>query len=157
MTIIAARTDDARAAVVQFIADRTGSTPQELVGDMPFEALCTFRAARPMGALLYSNHRGHSIELSAAGRPGWLTPGVVREIFRYPFEQLGCYNVLSFVKRSNSASRELCKRLGYQQLCMIRTGGRRADDMILYVMSRPSCRWLIDEKRTKNPRPLRTL
>lgn len=153
--IVRAETPEAQAAILRFIAERVGCAPFDLVGNLPFEALATFCRGKPRGALLYTNYRAGNIELSAAGKSGWLTPGVVKEIFRYPFVQLNCHNVLSFVKRSNEPSRELCRRLGYQESCVIR-GARRADDTVLYVMNRHSCRWIqTDERSSKSSRSLR--
>jgi L-amino acid N-acyltransferase YncA len=99
-----------------------------------------------MGAVLYTNYRGHSIEVLAAGEPGWLTRGTIQAAFYYPFVTLGVWNVLTMINRSNAPSRELNRRLGFVELCVIETGGHRGEDIILYSMTREKCLWVTDDR-----------
>ncbi len=141
-----ARTLEERSVLAAYLASKIGMTPQALVGQMPFEAAAVLRCGRPMGAVLYSNFRGHSIEMVAAGEAGWLTRATIQAAFAYPFIQLGCWTVLTMVSRSNAASRELQRRLGFTELCAIRTGAGKSEDIILYGMTRDKCLWISPER-----------
>jgi hypothetical protein len=46
------------------------------------------------------------------------------------------------VNRTNAESRELTRRLGFTELCVIETNGNKSDDVILYSMTRNKCLWL---------------
>lgn len=137
-----ASTTEEKAFIVGYLAAKIGSTPQSLVGQMPFEAAIMSRAGRPMGAILYVNYRTHSVEMMAAGEPGWITRANIQAALHYPFCHLGCWTVITMVNRSNAESRELQRRLGFTELCVIETGMGKSNDTILYSMSRDKCLWL---------------
>lgn len=137
-----ARTEDARATLVAYLASKVGVTPFDLVGHMPFEVVSVTRVGRPMGAIMYLNYRGTSIEMIGAGEPGWLTRGSLRAMFGYPFLQLKCWTVIVNVKRSNVKSRKLVQKLGFVELGVIESGPSKSDDVILYKMTRDRCIWL---------------
>lgn len=137
-----ARSTEERAILVAYLAAKIGCTAQDLVGQMPFEVAKVTRGGFAAGVVLYTNYRRYSIEMMAAGEPGWITRGAIQAAFYYPFVQLGCWQVLANVRRANAASRELQRRLGFTELCVIETGGPRADDVVLYGMSRSKCLWL---------------
>lgn len=137
-----AKTIEERAVLVGYLASKLGIMPQALVGQMPFEAAAIIRNGRPVGAVLYTNYRQYSIEMTAAGEPGWLTRADIRNAFYYPFIDLGCWTVLTMINRSNTASRELNRRLGFTELCVVETGVGKAGDVIMYGMSRNKCTWL---------------
>lgn len=131
-----------RAVLLDYLSGKTGVTPQALIGTLPFQIASVLRAGRPMGAVLYTNYRQFSVEMIAAGEPGWLTRAAIRSAFHYPFAVLGVWTVMTMTNRQNAASRELQKRLGFTEQCVIRTSTRKADDMVLYSMARDRCRWL---------------
>jgi len=139
-----ARTMEEKSAVLAYLASKIGSTPEGLVGHMPFEATWTLLNGQPRGALLYTNYRvgSNSIEMSAAGESGWLTMKVIKAMFGYPFRQLDCWNLLIMIKRNNTISREISKRLGFTELCVIECGSGKINDTILYSMTRDKCRWI---------------
>jgi hypothetical protein len=140
--IKSATTLEEKAVLVAYIASKIGTTPQRLVGQMPFEVFATIRDGKPTGALLYSNYRGTSIEMSAAGENGWLTRGVIKMMFAYPFGQLNCWSLLTLIGRNNTVSREISRRLGFAELCVIESGLGKSNDTLLYAMTRDKCAWL---------------
>lgn len=140
-----ARTIEEKAVLVGYLANKLSITPQALVGQMPFEAAAIIRNGRAVGAVLYTNYRQYSIEMTAAGEPGWLTRADIRNAFFYPFIDLGCWTVLTMINRSNTPSRELNRRLGFTELCVVETGAGKAGDVIMYGMSRNKCAWLPQE------------
>jgi RimJ/RimL family protein N-acetyltransferase len=135
-----------KGALVTYLAGAIGIPPAELVGTMPFEAVGVFREGELAGAVLYTNWRGSSIEMACAGKPGWLTRGDLKELFAYPFKQLGVYVVLSMVTRRNDRARKFNERLGFRHLGVIESGVSKGEDSIIYSMTRPQCRWI--EERT---------
>jgi RimJ/RimL family protein N-acetyltransferase len=131
-----------KEAALAYVAERIGTNAHALVGTMPYEIGVVSRNGKPMGAVLYSNYRKHSIEITAAGDPGWITRGAIQRTMHYPFIQLGVWTLLALVNRNNTPSRELCRRIGFTELCVIETGGARGRDLILHSMTRDKCLWL---------------
>jgi hypothetical protein len=140
--IIHANSIEEKAVLASYIASRIGTTPQSLVGHMPFTAGSVLRNGKPIGAVLYTNFREHSVEFAAAGEPGWMTRPTVEQMFEFPFQQLNVWTLLALIARANSNAREISKRLGFSELCVIGAGETKVDDMILYGMTRNKCRWL---------------
>lgn len=136
-----AATPDARAALVAYLASKMGVTPLDLVGQMPFEVLAAKRDGKPMGAVLYTNNRNNALEMACAGEPGWLSRPNLRDLFAYPFTQLGVFTVLTQVRRSHREARAFNVKLGFTELCTIPTG-IRDNDTVLYGMTRDACRWI---------------
>jgi hypothetical protein len=139
--IIPATTIEEKAVLASYLASKIGTTPQALVGQMPFHAGKVVRDGRPLGAVLYTNYRKTSIEFSAAGEPGWMTPGTIRQMLSYPFEQLGVITLLALIARHNSTARAISRGLGFAELCVI-PGESKPEDIILYGMSRDKCAWI---------------
>ncbi len=148
--IVPARTQEDRATLVAYLASKIGTSPADLVGQMPFEVVATTRAGKPVGAVLYINYRGSSVEMACAGEDGWLTPGHLRGLFGFPFQQMGVWTVLTMVKRTNKTAREFNRRLGFTELCVI-PGETKDEDAFLHSMTRPQCRWI--ETAAVTPRP----
>jgi RimJ/RimL family protein N-acetyltransferase len=129
--------------LVTWLAGKIGTTPDGLVGDTPFNIMGVLRAdGALMGAVMFNHWRGGRIEIAGAGEPGWISRADMRAVFAYPFEQLHCWTILSYVNRHNTVSRDFTKRLGFVERCVIPCGPTKARDMVLYSMTRPECRWL---------------
>ncbi len=137
-----ARSIEEKAVLAAYVASMIGTTPQALVGSMPFEVASVTRSGRPVGAVLYTNYRKHAVEMTVAGEPGWISRGGIQAAFHFPFVQLGVWNVLTMVNRNNAPARELNRRVGFTELCVIETGGHRGEDIILYSMTRDKCFWI---------------
>ena len=71
-----------------------------------------------IGGAVYSSYRdaphGGSMEITIAGKPGWLTRHSIRVLLFYPFEDCGCSRVTCLVARGNRRSRDLAERLGFK-------------------------------------------
>jgi len=128
--------------LLAYMARKIGIAPQELVGAMPFEIVAVTRAGRAMGAVLYINFRGQSIEMSSAGNPGWLTRANLREIFAYPFEQLKCLRVWGVARADNTKACRLNEKLGFKRLAELEDEFGEGEHGVLYSMSRRNCRWI---------------
>jgi RimJ/RimL family protein N-acetyltransferase len=135
-----------RDCIVAMIASRIKMTPEALVGAMPFELLASVSDdGRLMGAVLYTNYRSGSIEMTQAGVPGWLTLGSLRTLFGYPFLQLGCRRVGGLVHRKNRLARDINERLGFRMEGVLKDAFPNGDG-ILYGMTRSECRWIRDKR-----------
>jgi hypothetical protein len=140
--IVPATSQDEKLTLVAYLASKIGTAPQALVGQMPFEVVTVTRSGLPVGAVLYINYRVQTIEMACAGEPGWLTPGTLRDIFAYPYHQLGVWSVVSLVARRNKTARIFNKKLGFRELGVVANGPSSEDDSLIYSMTRPECRWL---------------
>lgn len=74
-------------------------------------------------------------------KPEYLTRWVIREIFRFPFEICGLSAVIATVDSNNHKSIELCRRSGFELMCVIESGGDTGD-LLCFVMHKSKCRWL---------------
>lgn len=141
MIIRAASTED-RARLLAYLSEKLRELPHDLVGDMPFEIIATAKGSCITGAVLYLNFRRQSIEMHCAGEPGWLTRPHLRELFGYPFEQLGCLRVWGVAHRKNKKARHLNERLGFKVTGVLDDEFGVGQDGILYSMKRSQCRWI---------------
>jgi hypothetical protein len=140
--ILPATTNDEKAVVLAYVASKIGTTPQDIVGSMPFSAIATLRGGNLLGGVIYTNYRVTSIEMSCAGEAGWLMPKDLRFLFEYPLIQLGCYTLLTSVTRRNERARKFNEKLGFEHLGVVESGLSKGDDTIVYKMTRPKCRWI---------------
>jgi L-amino acid N-acyltransferase YncA len=140
--IIRPETDADRRTVIAMIASRVKTTPDDLVGQIPFEVLAAVsQQGQLLGAVLYINYRAGSIEMTQAGVPGWLSRAHLRDLFDYPFNQLGCRRVTGIVHRKNKHARDINERLGFKLEGVVRHGFNNGDAMI-YGLLRNECRWI---------------
>jgi RimJ/RimL family protein N-acetyltransferase len=113
-----------------------------------FKALGVVRDGKLLGGAVFSNARSHrgrifDIEVSVAfDHPGWCTRAILRDLFTYPFVQMGCARMTGIVARSNKPSRRLLKGLGFKEEGVIELGWDGARDAIVYGLRRDRCRWL---------------
>lgn len=67
---------------------------------------------------------------------------VLRDLFAYPFYQLGLRSVHSIVEISNSRSLDLTRRLGLAPAGLLRNWYENGSDGILHQMLKEECKWL---------------
>lgn len=140
--IVPAGSPEEKAALVSYLAARIGTSTQSLVGNMQFEAAAVTRKGIPVGAVLYTNYRVCTIEMVCAGEPGWVTPGALKAAFAYPFLQLECWTILTHTARINMPSRKFQRRLGFREVGVVACSANKADDAIIYSMTKPECQWI---------------
>lgn len=154
--MVLAQTPEARAIVAGYLRMRIG---EMLVGDMPYGAAAVISGNEMAGGILFTNFRGSTVEIALAGKPGWLTRGVVRSMFRHVFLDLGALCCCSIVRRDNGPSRLLASRLGGREAGVIEHAFGQGLDGILYTMTREACPWIEDcnhgKVRAKKPEPRR--
>lgn len=139
MTI--ARTQDERLTLLAYLASKIGSDPAALVGSMPFQIGAVRRAGRAMGAVLYTNKRGTTIEMTWAGEPGWVTRGALAAMFGYAFRDLDCLTVVGTIRCDNEKSRDMAERIGCMRVGLVPHAFGEGAHGYLYCMCRDRCEW----------------
>lgn len=90
-----------------------------------------------MGAALFNNYHPNEgvIELHAAApSPRWLSRRILLELFRYPFEQMGCQAVVMRADADNPRVRSVAAPYGFKEYIIPRLRGRNKSEAI-YVLS----------------------
>lgn len=127
-------------AVGQFVADGLGMTIEDLY---PFTALGIARDGKLVAGVVYNNFHKHDIQLTAyATDEQWLSKYILREIFSYPYIQLGCVRTTAVTGRTNRRTRKLLEGLGYRLEGVCRQGLDGKQDAIVYGLLKGECRWL---------------
>lgn len=100
---------------------------------------------RDCAGIVWSEYRGHDIAASIyAASPRWLARPreTLRELFNYPFKQLGCVRVSALAARSNHRALKMNKRLGFRAEGLLRRGWDGTEDAVVLGMLREECPWL---------------
>jgi RimJ/RimL family protein N-acetyltransferase len=131
-----------RAAVALWMVKRIPEVV-ELPGG--YEAVGIARDGKLIGGLLYTNYvpceGGGTVQMWAAGDPGWLSRRVIAMMLGYPFVQLGCHRITLTINAKNRISREISERLGFRYEGVMRQGIAIGEDMTIYGMLREECPW----------------
>lgn len=104
--------------------------------EAPFTTIGVFEGERLLGAMVYNNWQPEAavIEMhGAALSPRWLTRPVLREIFAYPFGQLGCQMVIMRVSERNDRLRRILPALGFDHVTIPRLRGRDEGECIFWL------------------------
>lgn len=89
-----------------------------------------------LGAALYNNYfKAHgTIELQAAAdSPRWLSRRTLRELFSYPFQQLGCQAVVMRTDADNMRTQRVAWRYGFRRYEIPRLHGRDKSGIVLVL------------------------
>lgn len=97
-----------------------------------------------VGGVVFSNYRGTDCEVSCAAEEGYLIwrPHIMRAVFSYVFDQLGCVRCTSITTKANKRARDFLESLGFVLEGNVRLGydGRR--DALIYGLLARDCRYL---------------
>lgn len=75
-----------------------------------------------------------AIEISAAATdPKWLNKSILKQIFAYPFDQIGCQIVVARIAESNTRTRRIWKAIGSQEHVIPRLRGRNEAECIMVL------------------------
>lgn len=140
--LMLAETDLEKQTVLEYLAAKIDTKAENIAGTLPFQAFTVVKRGEGVGAVLFTNFRGTSIEVVWAGEPGWVNLRDMQALFAYPFIQLGVLRAWGCVKRSNSESRNLAVRLGCREVGILRDEYGPGSDAVLYEMTRGRCKWL---------------
>jgi len=78
----------------------------------------------------------------AADDPRWCQRRILRELFRYPFEEAGCERLTAVIKDGNQRSLKLCLGLGFKREGILRRGWNGRTNAIVLGMLKSECKWL---------------
>ena len=118
---------------------------------VPFYAYAVKRNGKAAAVVLWNNYRRlkHGADIRviiAADDPKWCLPGVLRELFAYPFVHLGCTRITAVIKDGNARSLKLCRGLGFRKEGVLRRGYNGKSNAIVLSMLREECEWLKPRK-----------
>lgn len=104
---------------------------------------------KPAMGVVYSMFReerhGNDVRVTIAAESHmpWAKPSVLRTIFQYPFETLGCVRITCVIKEGNDRSLNLAKRLGFRKEGVLRRGWDGKTNALVYSMLKHECRYLV--------------
>jgi RimJ/RimL family protein N-acetyltransferase len=108
----------------------------------PCSAIGIAEGGRLIAGVVYNNYHWPSIELSIASiSPRWASRRTLREIFRYPFVQLGCKRVNAITPLSNTKALKMNERLGLKVECKLKDAVPDGDAALVGLHIN-DCRWL---------------
>lgn len=139
-----AATPNDRIIVVAYLASKIGVEPQNVVGAMPFEGLMVERDGKMIGAVVFLNKRSHTIDITWAGEPGWLSKGDLRDIWTYPFKQLGCLTVTGTTSVRNIKGLEMNRRMGCTLVGTVPHAFGKDHHGEMFVMEHDKCKWITE-------------
>ena len=92
-----------------------------------------FENSDPIAAVVYHNWEPNAgvIEISGASTaPRWLTRSVLREMYRYAFEEVGVQMVVQRTPAENERLLRILNRVGFKFYRIPRLRGRELDEMV---------------------------
>lgn len=116
------------------------------VGFEKYRALGVLRHGTLIGGVVYHNYRGHDCEVSSAmDDPRWARRGVLRALFDFPFNQLGCVRLTAITAADNLPARTALVDQGFKQEGIHpRAWHDHVSDAVSYGMLKEQCRWIKD-------------
>lgn len=99
-----------------------------------------------VAGVTFYDHRGHSVMMAGAATSArWaLRRDIMKEMFQFPFRELGCERMQSTVAVDNLRSRRFTEGIGFEQEGLLRRA-YNGKDAILYGMLRDECPWLTEK------------
>lgn len=128
-----------RAAVANWVLEQCQSKGR-FFDD--FKTIAALVGDRIIGAVVFDSFTEHDCELHIAlTDKRSVTRANIRQIFEYPFKQLGLARVTVQVNESNARSLEFVQRLGFT-LEGVKKHGNGKEDKFMFGMTKRNCRWL---------------
>lgn len=121
------------AALVGFITTRIWGAPRPMTDGT---VMAVAESSEIIGACLFHNWDGDAgvIELTSASlSPKWLTRPVLREMFAYPFDQLGCQAVVLRVDPDNTRMCRIASAFGFKRHDIPRLRGRNKAEALFIL------------------------
>jgi len=108
--------------------------------------------AERYGVVAFDNYTDYDIELFYAGQH-FLTRSLIRLVFNYIFNQLGCHRCTSRISADNDKALSIIKRLGFTEEGRLRQA-IDGQDVVIHGLLRSECRYINDGQKepTKSTR-----
>lgn len=129
--------------LVSWLCERIGYVPSlhmKCIGSISSDG------QRLRGVVGYDGYNEASVVMHMAGDPGWIDKAMLHAAFDYPFNELGCNQVLAFVPSGNKAALDINRRLGFETVVEL-PGAHPDGSLFVMRMTRDNCR-LLAPRRT---------
>ena len=93
------------------------------------------------GVVGFDSYNEASCVMHMAGEPGWIDKRMLHACFDYPFNVMGCNQVLAMVPSDNVVALDIDRRLGFSLACEL-DGAHPDGSLFLLRMRREECKWL---------------
>ena len=113
----------------------------------PYRAFGILKDGKAVCVVIYTWFRqmseGNDVRVIIVSEdPSWCLPGVLRELFRYPFEVAGCERMTAVIRDGNERSLRLCLGLGFKREGVLRRAHNGKTNAIILGMLKHECKWL---------------
>jgi hypothetical protein len=110
-----------------------------------------------VGGVVFTNFRSTDCEVSCAAETAaaW-RPQVMKAVFTYVFNQLGCVRCTSITTKKNKRARDFLAGLGFQLEGNVRLGYDGKIDALIYGLLARECRYLADDSGLTDGQEIRT-
>lgn len=135
-------------AMAEWAIKRLPGEDIKTVSDLgPFVALGIIKDGKPVCVVIYNwfrqmEHGNDCRVIICSDDPSWCLPGVLRELFRYPFEVAGCERITAVIRDGNNRSLKLCLGLGFRREGVMRRAHNGRTNALLLGMLKHECKWL---------------
>ena len=131
-------------AAIAFVADKLAMPPDDFA---PCVASAIYLDGRLIAGIVYHQYKpsphGGMIEASLASDGGkrWATRATLRDMFHYPFRQLGVSRLQVMCARGNHLARKMNRQFGFVFEGVARRGWDGIEDAFLFSMLPEECKW----------------
>lgn len=144
---------------IRRLKDDSVNTPADLG---PYYAVGIKRNGKAAAVVVWNMYHMHKYGadirvIIASDDPRWCLPGVLRELFSYPFNQAGCTRITAIIKDGNERSLKLCRGLGFRKEGVLRRGYNGRTNAVLLSMLKEECTWLQPPEERLHGRKKRTV
>lgn len=124
-----------------YVVDKTGMVLQPGM----FQAFAIFNSSNEfIGGVVITNFREYDCEISCAAETSmaW-SDDVMRAVFTYIYNQLGCVRVTAITKKGNRKARAFLEALGFVLEGNLRKAYDGRSDALIYGLLASECRYLV--------------
>ena len=129
--------------VLEYVASRISTTPANM---QPAIGAAVLKDGKLAGAAVFNNyhvlHKGSWCEISVAiDDVECVSRRTLRQIFEYPFKQLGVTRLQAVTSVNNQRCKAFIERLGFKLEGLARKAHDGETDQAVYSMLPVECRW----------------
>jgi RimJ/RimL family protein N-acetyltransferase len=143
--------------LVEWAMEKVTPDEFEAVQDLGhYQAFGVMRGLKPLAVVIFNNYHpmkygGDMRVIVVSDDPTWCRSGILRELFSYPFEQIGCSRITAVIRDGNKRSLKLCQGLGFKREGTLRRGHNGRTNAVVLSMLQHECKWLQDKPWLKKP------
>ena len=103
-----------------------------------------------VAAAVYNQYRHPNIQVTfVTSSPRWASPGAIRAILGYPFNQLRCKRITAITEATNQPARAFLCRLGFREEGYHPDSLPSGDSVTYGLLLRDAARWTAGEKHVE--------